>query len=84
VTVLAAGLFLLGFAASWVAGRYVPRGAALVQSGAIGLCGVAALFLGMPQVVRENLVWGLIALVIYGLIGALIYRGAQGARERAE
>jgi succinate-acetate transporter protein len=84
MTLTAVGLFLLGFAASWIAGRYMVKGAALVQSGAIGLCGVAALFLGMPEVVAGNLMWGLIALVIYGLIGALIFRSAQGVRERAE
>ncbi len=84
MTLLAVALFLLGFAASWVAGRYVDRGAAAVQGGAIGLCGVAALFLGMPGVVEDNLVWGLVALVVYGLIGALIFRSAQGLRERDE
>ncbi|MEJ6390265.1 hypothetical protein [Gymnodinialimonas ulvae] len=84
MTLLAVVLFLLGFAASWIAGRYMAKGGAVVQGGAIGICGVAALFLGMPEVVAENLMWGLIALIIYGLIGALIFRSAQGVRERAE
>ena len=81
---LAVFLFLLGFAASFVAGRYLEKGAALVQAGAIGLCGVAALFFGLPHVVAENFMWGLVALAIYGLIGALIFRSAQGMRERSE
>ena len=50
MTVAAVGLFLLGFAASWVAGRYLTTGAAAIQGGAIGVCGVAALLFGMPQV----------------------------------
>jgi hypothetical protein len=84
MTVVAALLFLLGFAASWAAGRYVATGAAAVQGGAIGLCGVAALLIGMPQVWEENFVWALVALLIYGLIGALIFRSGQAARERAQ
>ncbi|MEJ6392886.1 hypothetical protein V8J82_06460 [Gymnodinialimonas sp. 2305UL16-5] len=84
MTLTAVGLFLLGFAASWVAGRYVEKGASLVQGGAIGICGVAALFIGMAEVVETNFVWALIALLIYGLIGALIFKGGQAARERAE
>lgn len=84
MSVMAVGLFLLGFAASWVAGRYVSKGAALIQGGAVGVCGVAALFIGMAELVADNLVWALVALAIYGLIAALIFRGAQGARERAE
>jgi len=84
MTVLAAALFVLGFAASWVAGRYVATGAAAVQGGAIGLCGVAAFLFGMPQVWEENLIWALVALLIYGLVGALIFRSGQAARERAE
>lgn len=84
MTGVAVFLFLLGFAASWIAGRYIGKGAALIQGGAVGICGVAALFIGMAEVVEANLVWALIALGIYGLIAALIFRGAQGARERAE
>ena len=48
MTVVAAIFFLLGFAASWVAGRYIAKSAAIVQGGAIGVCGVAALMIGMP------------------------------------
>ncbi|MCU4651506.1 hypothetical protein N8I71_01600 [Roseibacterium sp. SDUM158016] len=84
MTLIAAGLFLLGFAASWVAGRYIASGAAAVQGGAIGLCGVAALIFGMPQVWAENFLWAIVALLIYGLIGALIFRSGQAAREKAE
>lgn len=84
MTLTAVALFLLGFAASWVAGRYVSKGAALIQGGAVGITGVAALFIGMADVVETNLVWALIALAVYGLIAALIFRGAQGARERAK
>ena len=84
MTMLAVVLFLLGFAASWIAGRYLGTGAAAVQGGAIGLCGVAAFVFGMPQIWEENLVWALVALLIYGLIGALIFRSGQAARERAE
>jgi len=84
MTLTAAGLFLLGFAASWVAGRYLATGAAIVQGGALGICGVAALFVGMPGVWENNMVWALIALLIYGLIGALIFRSGQAARERTE
>ena len=84
MTVVAAIFFLLGFAASWVAGRYVAKSAAIVQGGAIGVCGVAALMIGMPQVLAEQFVWALIALVIYGLIGAVIFRSAQAAREKTQ
>ena len=84
MTFTAAALFLLGFAASWVAGRYMVRGAAAAQGGAIGLCGVAAFLFGMPGVWETNLVWALIGLLIYGMIGALIFRSGQAARERAE
>lgn len=83
MTLTAAGLFLLGFAASWVAGRYLTRGAAVLQGGAIGICGVSALFFGMPDVVEANLVWALIALLVYGLIGALIFRSAQAVRAKS-
>ena len=84
MTALAGALFLLGFAASWTAGRYVKTGAAAVQGGAIGICGVAAFLVGMPRVWEENLIWALIALLIYGLVGAVIFRSGQSARERAE
>jgi hypothetical protein len=84
MTLTAAVFFLLGFAASWAAGRYVTRGAQAVQGGAIGICGVAALFVGMPRVWEEQFVWALVALLIYGLIGALIFRSGQAAREKAE
>jgi dolichol kinase len=84
MTLIAVALFLLGFAASWIAGRYVATGAAAVQGGAIGICGVAALLFGMPQVWEDNLIWALIALLIYGLVGAVIFRSGQAARERAE
>ncbi|PWK59739.1 hypothetical protein [Roseicyclus mahoneyensis] len=83
MTALAAFLFLLGFAASWVAGRYVAKGATAVQGGAIGICGVAALVVGLPELWENHLIWALVALLIYGLIGALIFRSGQGARERA-
>jgi dolichol kinase len=84
MTLVAVAFFLLGFAASWVAGRFVGKGAAAVQGGAIGICGVAALVVGMPALWEDNLIWALIALLIYGLVGALIFRSGQAARERAE
>lgn len=84
MTFTAAGLFLLGFVASWVAGRYLGTGASIVQGGAIGICGVAALLFGMAEVVAGNLGWALAALLIYGLIGALIFRLGQAMREKAE
>ena len=84
MTVAAVVLFLLGFGASWVAGRFVRTGAAAVQGGAIGACGVAALIVGMPQTWENNMAWALIALLIYGLIGALVFRSGQAAREKAE
>ena len=84
MTILAVICFLLGFAASWAAGRYVTKNAAVLQGGAIGLCGVAALMIGMPDVLAEEFVWAMIALLIYGLIGALIFRSGQAAREKAE
>jgi hypothetical protein len=83
MTLTAAVFFLLGFAASWVAGRFLGKGAAAVQGGAIGVCGVAALMVGMPQVWEDSLIWALVALLIYGLIGALVFRSGQAARERA-
>ena len=83
MTLAAAILFLLGFAASWVSGRYLARGAAAVQGGAIGVCGVAAFLVGMPGVWETNLAWALVALLVYGLIGALVFRSGQAARERA-
>ena len=83
MSLTAALLFLLGFAASWIAGRYVATGAAAVQGGAIGICGVAALLVGMQQVWEDSLIWALVALLIYGLIGALVFRSGQAARERA-
>jgi len=84
MSLIAVMLFLLGFAASWVAGRYVIKGAAVLQGGAIGICGVAALVFGLPDVWANSFVWAVIALAIYGLVGALIFRSAQGVRERAE
>ena len=83
MTIPAVVFFLLGFAASWVAGRYVARGAAIVQGGALGICGVAALLIGMPQVLAEQFVWAMVALLVYGLIGALIFRSGQAVREKS-
>jgi len=83
MTLIAVIFFLLGFAASWVAGRFVEKGAAAVQGGAIGVCGVAALVVGMPQLWEDNLIWALFALLVYGLVGALIFRSGQATRERA-
>ncbi len=84
MTFAAVAFFLLGFAASWVTGRFVTKGAAVLQGGAIGICGVAALMIGMPDVLAEQFVWAMVALLIYGLIGALIFRSGQAAREKAE
>jgi hypothetical protein len=84
MTVPAVVFFLLGFAASWVAGRFVARRAAVVQGGAIGICGVAALMIGMPELFVEQFAWAMVALLIYGLIGGLIFRSGQAAREKAE
>jgi len=84
MTLLAAFFFLLGFAASWVAGRYVARNAAIAQGGAIGICGVAALMVGMPNALADHFVWALVALAVYGLIGAIVFRSGQAAREKAE
>ncbi|MBL4626777.1 MAG: hypothetical protein JKY00_01830 [Roseicyclus sp.] len=84
MTLTAAGLFLLGFAASWVAGRYVAKGAALVQGGAIGICGVAALFIGMAEMMETNFIWALVALLAYGTIGAMIFKTARAGRGGAE
>jgi hypothetical protein len=74
--------FLLGLRASWVAGRYVTKGATIVQGGAIGICGVAALMIGMPHSCKQ-FAWAMVALIIYGLIGALIFRSGQGMRDRS-
>jgi len=84
MTLTASVFFLLGFAASWVAGRYVERGASLLQGGAIAICGVGALLVGMPGVIENHFVWGMLALLIYGLIGALIFRSGQAVRERLQ
>ncbi|QBY02426.1 hypothetical protein E2K80_18145 [Rhodophyticola sp. CCM32] len=84
MSLIAIAFFLLGFAASWVAGRYIARGAAAVQGGAIGVCGVAALIYGMPGVWATSVTWAIVALLVYGLIGALIFRSGQAAREKAE
>ncbi len=84
MSLIAVALFLLGFGASWVAGRYVEKGGAMIQGGAIGLCGVAALIFGMPEIWANNLGWAIVALLIYGLIGALIFRSGQAAREKAQ
>ncbi len=84
MSLIAVLFFLLGFAASWMAGRYVARSAAIVQGGAIGICGVGAIMIGMPEMMAANFVWALIALVIYGLIGAVIFRSGQAAREKAQ
>jgi len=83
MTLAAAVLFLLGFAASWVAGRYVAKSAAVIQGGAIGMCGVAALIVGMPRILADHFAWALIALVVYGLVGAVIFRSGQAARGKA-
>jgi hypothetical protein len=72
MTAQAAILFLLG-AASWGAGRYLANGAQAVQGGAIGLCGVAGFMFGMPQGEPVGA-----ALLIYGLIGAIIFRSGRG------
>jgi hypothetical protein len=84
MTAQAAILFLLGFAASWFAGRYMTRGAQAAQGGAIGLCGVAGFMFGMPQVWAESFLWALAGLLIYGLIGAMIFRSGQAVRERVK
>jgi hypothetical protein len=83
MTIQAAIFFLLGFVASWISGRFVTRGAAIVQGGAIGLCGVGALMIGMPEVLAEQFVWAMVALLVYGLIGALIFRSGQAVREKS-
>jgi membrane-bound ClpP family serine protease len=83
MTFTAITFFLLGFAASWVAGRYVTKGATIVQGGAIGICGVAALMIGMPGILAQQFAWAMVALIIYGLIGALIFRSGQGIRDRS-
>jgi hypothetical protein len=84
MTAQAAILFLLGFAASWGAGRYLTKGAQAVQGGAIGLCGVAGFMFGMPHVWENNLLWALAGLLIYGLVGAMIFRSGQATRERVK
>ena len=84
MTLTAVAFFLLGFAASWVAGRYIEKGASLVQGGAIALCGVGAMLIGMPGIIENHFIWGMVALLIYGLIGALIFRSGQAVREKSQ
>ena len=85
MTLTAVAFFVLGFLGSWTAGRFLTRGAAAVQGLSIGVFGVAAFLFGMPpEMMTENLIWALIALLIYGLIGALIFRAGQAAKEKAE
>jgi hypothetical protein len=81
---IAAALFALGFGASWVAGRYIGRGATAVQGGAVGLCGVAALLFGLPQVWTEQVFLAIVILLAYGLIAAFIFRAARVRREGME
>jgi hypothetical protein len=84
MTALAAILLLLGFAASWLAGRFLVSGAQAVQAAAVGFFGVVAFMFGMPQMWEENLLWVLGGLLIYGLVGAMIFRSAQATRERVK
>lgn len=82
MTLTAVALFLLGFLASWVAGRYLDRGASVLQGGAIAICGVAAMFLGMTAPFTDSLLSVFGVLLIYGMVGALIFRAAQNRRPR--
>ncbi len=85
MTLMAVALFVAGFLCSWGAGRFMTRGAAVAQGVAIGFFGVSAFVFGMsPEILTENMMWALIALLIYGLIGALIFRAGQAAREKVE
>ena len=84
MTLLAVILFALGFAVSWAAGRYLGRFASLAQGAAIGACGVGAFIYGMPEFWQENILYVLVILLIYGLIGAVIFRAGLAAREGAK
>ncbi len=83
MTVFGALLLLLGLAASWVAGRFVEKGASLIQIGAVTLCGLAAFFYGMTGLVAISVYWALGALLVYGIIGAILFRSGQMQREGA-
>lgn len=81
MSLIAVALFVLGFAASWIAGRYIARGATAVQGGAVGLCGVAALLFGMPRIWAEQMLFAIAILLAYGLIAAFVFRAARARRE---
>ncbi len=84
MTPLAVLLFALGFAVSWAAGRYLGRFAAIAQGAAIGCCGVGAFIYGMPDFWKDNILYVLVILLIYGLIGAVIFRAGVARREGAK
>ena len=84
MTVLAVILFALGFVVSWAAGRYLGRFAAIAQGAAIGACGVGAFIYGMPDFWQDNILYVLVILLIYGLIGAVIFRAGVARREGAK
>ena len=81
MTLTAVFLLALGFVVSWAAGRFLGRGASIAQGAAIGACGVGAFVFGMPDFWQENILYVLVILLIYGLIGAVIFRAGQAARE---
>ncbi|TNF64158.1 MAG: hypothetical protein EP307_03605 [Rhodobacteraceae bacterium] len=81
MTLLAVILFASGFAVSWAAGRFLTRGASIAQGAAIGACGVGAFVFGMPDFWQENILYVLVILLIYGLIGAVIFRAGVAGRE---
>jgi hypothetical protein len=39
--------------------------------------------IGMPGILAEQFVWAMVALLVYGLIGALIFRSGQAVRDRS-
>jgi hypothetical protein len=78
--IVGAFFFALGLLACYVIGRRLTKYAEIAQGAAVGLCGVAGLIFGLPDLWADNFFWSLGLLFVYGLIGSFVFRQGRKAR----
>ncbi len=78
--IVGAFFFALGLAGCYVIGGRMTKYADIAQGAAVGVCGVAGLIFGLPDLWADNFLWSLGLLFVYGVVGSFVFRQGRKAR----